>query len=109
MSASAIERLISQRLTDALLDYEANQNSGNRNKNGNRNANRNDNGNGSHDSGSGRTLHTARGCTYKEFLNCQPLNFKGTPGAVGLAYWTVGHDAAYEMSWKSLMKMMTKT
>nr|GFA67835.1 hypothetical protein [Tanacetum cinerariifolium] len=47
------------------------------------------NGNGSHDygSGDGRTPHTARVCTYKYFLNCQPLNFKGTEGAVGLAYW----------------------
>ncbi|GJZ71016.1 reverse transcriptase domain-containing protein, partial [Tanacetum coccineum] len=129
---------------DALLDYEANQNSGNGK------GNRNDNGNGSHDSGDGsrRPLHTARGCTYKEFLNCQPLNFKGTEGAVGLAHWfekmefvfhisnctvecqvkyatctllggaltcwnshvrTVGHDAAYEMPWKTLIKKMTKT
>ncbi|GKA87283.1 hypothetical protein Tco_0808994 [Tanacetum coccineum] len=65
---------------------------------------------------------------YKEFLNCQPLNFKRTEGAVGLAHWfekmesvfhinncimecqvkTVGHDAAYEMPWKTLMKKMTE-
>ncbi|GJV65506.1 hypothetical protein Tco_1476334 [Tanacetum coccineum] len=70
MSAAAIEQLITQCVADALLAYEANQNNGNRNNNGN----------GSHDSrgGSERPLHTARGCTYKEFLNCQPLNFKGT-------------------------------
>ncbi|GJU55407.1 reverse transcriptase domain-containing protein [Tanacetum coccineum] len=145
MSAAAIKQLIARRVADALLDYEANRNSGN----GNGNGNGNDNGNGSHDFGSGsrRTLHTTRGCTYKEFLNCQPLNFKGTQGVVGLANWfekmesvfhicncavecqvkyatctllggaltwwnshvrTVGHDAAYEMSWKSLMKMMIK-
>ncbi|GKF19090.1 hypothetical protein Tco_0067728, partial [Tanacetum coccineum] len=92
MSATVIEELITQRIANALADYEANQNSGNGN----------DNGNGSHDSGSdsGRTSHTARVCTYKEFLNCQPLNFKGTEGAVGLAHWTVGHDAAYGMPWK---------
>nr|GEU35607.1 hypothetical protein [Tanacetum cinerariifolium] len=113
------------------------------------NGNGNNNENGSHDSRSdrGRTLHTARGCTYKEFLNCQPLNFKGTKGVIGLTYWfekmefvfhisncvvecqvkyatytllggsltwwnshvrTVRHDAAYEMTWKSLMKMMTE-
>ncbi|GKE10462.1 putative reverse transcriptase domain-containing protein [Tanacetum coccineum] len=46
--------------------------------------------------------------TYKEFLNFQPLNFKGTEGAVGLAHRTIGHDAAYEMPWKNLMKMMTE-
>ncbi|GJX15581.1 hypothetical protein Tco_0216413 [Tanacetum coccineum] len=57
--------------------------------NGNGNGNRNDNGNGSHDTGDGskRSLYTARGCTYKEFLSCQPLNFKGTEGAVGLTHW----------------------
>nr|GEV40002.1 reverse transcriptase domain-containing protein [Tanacetum cinerariifolium]GEV44767.1 reverse transcriptase domain-containing protein [Tanacetum cinerariifolium] len=93
MSAAAIKRLISQRVADALLDYEANWNS----RNGN------DNRNGSHDSGDGsrRLLHTARECTYKEFLNCQPLNFKGTE--------IVGHDAAYEMPWKTLIKTMTET
>nr|GFA42622.1 hypothetical protein [Tanacetum cinerariifolium] len=56
--------------------------------------------------GSRRPLHTARGCTYKEFLNCQPLNFKETKEAIGLAHWTVGHEVANEMTWKSLMKMM---
>ncbi|GJX13020.1 reverse transcriptase domain-containing protein [Tanacetum coccineum] len=33
----------------------------------------------------------------------------GTEGAVGLAHWTVGHDAAYKMPWKTLMKKMTET
>ncbi|GKB48925.1 reverse transcriptase domain-containing protein [Tanacetum coccineum] len=90
---------------------------------------------------------TVRNCTYKEFLNCQPLNFKGTEGDVRLAHWfektesvfhisncivecqvkyvtctflgsaltwwnsyvkTIGHDAAYEMTWQNLMKMMTE-
>ncbi|GJV27587.1 hypothetical protein Tco_1384035 [Tanacetum coccineum] len=85
MSAAAIERLISQRVADTLLDYEANRNRGNENRNGTENGN--DNRNGSHDSRSGRTLHISCECTYKEFLNCQPLNFKRTEGAVGLAYW----------------------
>ncbi|GKD97109.1 hypothetical protein Tco_1381006, partial [Tanacetum coccineum] len=26
----------------------------------------------------------ARKCSYKEFMSCQPFNFKGTEGAVGL-------------------------
>nr|GEV44895.1 hypothetical protein [Tanacetum cinerariifolium] len=79
MSAAAIEQLIAHRVADALSDYNANQNS----------ANGNDNGNGSHDLGSGsrRTLHIARGCTYKEFLNCQPLNFKRIERAVALTHW----------------------
>nr|GEX61441.1 reverse transcriptase domain-containing protein [Tanacetum cinerariifolium] len=79
MSAAAIERLISQHVADALLTYEANWNNRDGNKNGNRDR--------SHDSGikNRRPVHTTCGCTYKEFLNYQPLNFKGTKGAVGLA------------------------
>ncbi|GJR66268.1 hypothetical protein Tco_0012333 [Tanacetum coccineum] len=29
----------------------------------------------------------ARKCSYKEFMSCQPFNFKGTEGAVGLINW----------------------
>ncbi|GJU73324.1 putative reverse transcriptase domain-containing protein [Tanacetum coccineum] len=45
--------------------------------------------------------------TGMEFLNCQPLNFKGTKGAVDLAR-TVGADAAYAMTWKELMKLIAE-
>ncbi|GJS14423.1 reverse transcriptase domain-containing protein [Tanacetum coccineum] len=31
--------------------------------------------------------HVARKCSYKEFMSCQPFNFKGTEGAVGLIRW----------------------
>ncbi|GKB86399.1 hypothetical protein Tco_0958671, partial [Tanacetum coccineum] len=74
--------------------YEANRNSGTRNGNGNDNRNR------SHNSGSGggRTPHTVRMCTYKEFLNCQPLNFKGTEGAVGLAHWFEKMESVFHIS-----------
>ncbi|GKE82071.1 hypothetical protein Tco_1552071 [Tanacetum coccineum] len=34
-----------------------------------------------------RDTHVARKCSYKEFMSCQPFNFKGTEGAVGLIYW----------------------
>ncbi|GJU25631.1 hypothetical protein Tco_1164252 [Tanacetum coccineum] len=113
MSTSVIEELITQRVADALADYEANRNSGNGN----------DNGNWSHDLGNsgGRTPHTARVCTYKDFLNCQALNSKGTEGACAtctllggaLTWWnshvkSVGHDVAYRMPWKTLIKMITE-
>nr|GEU72564.1 hypothetical protein [Tanacetum cinerariifolium] len=135
MTQKALEELISQRVANALATYDANRNNGDDSR--------------SHNSGSSgrRTVHTTRGCTYKKFLNCQPLNFKGTKRAVGLVYWfekieylfhisncvvegqvkyatctllggaltwwnsyvrTVGHDATYEMPWKTLMKMMTE-
>ncbi|GJV57624.1 hypothetical protein Tco_1458629 [Tanacetum coccineum] len=73
MSQEALEELISQHVADALATYDTNRS----------------NGDDSHDSGSGgrRTVHTTRECTYSDFLKCQPLNFKGTEGAVGLAQW----------------------
>nr|GEY67482.1 hypothetical protein [Tanacetum cinerariifolium] len=67
-----------------------------------RDALRSTNGDDSHNFGTGvrRIERDARECTYTNFLKCQPLPFKGTEG-------TVGHEAAYGMSWKMLMKMMT--
>ncbi|GJW26554.1 reverse transcriptase domain-containing protein [Tanacetum coccineum] len=119
---------------DALAEIEANGTS------------RNDD--DSHDSGTGirRQVPVACECTYTDFLKCQPLNFKGIEGVVGLTQWfkkmesvfhirnytvacqikfatctlqgnaltwwnshvrTVGHDVAYAMTWKTLMKMIT--
>ncbi|GJY72586.1 reverse transcriptase domain-containing protein [Tanacetum coccineum] len=34
-----------------------------------------------------REAHVARKCSYKEFMSCQPINFKGSEGAVGLIRW----------------------
>ncbi|GJW71259.1 reverse transcriptase domain-containing protein [Tanacetum coccineum] len=34
-----------------------------------------------------RKAHIVRKCSYKEFMTCQPINFKGTEGAVGLIRW----------------------
>ncbi|GJR91380.1 hypothetical protein Tco_0215391 [Tanacetum coccineum] len=34
-----------------------------------------------------RETHIGRKCSYKEFMNCQPFNFKGTEGAIGLIHW----------------------
>nr|GEX20319.1 putative reverse transcriptase domain-containing protein [Tanacetum cinerariifolium] len=67
------------------------------------------NGDDSHDSGTGgrRQMSTVRECTYTDFLKCQPMNFKGTKGVVGLTQWTVGHDVAYEMPCNTLKKIMT--
>ncbi|GJW40109.1 reverse transcriptase domain-containing protein [Tanacetum coccineum] len=31
-----------------------------------------------------REAHVARQCSYKEFMSCQPINFKGIKGAIGL-------------------------
>ncbi|GJY93836.1 hypothetical protein Tco_0509618 [Tanacetum coccineum] len=34
-----------------------------------------------------RETPVARKCSYKEFMSCQPFNFKGTEGAIGLIRW----------------------
>ncbi|GJT95309.1 putative reverse transcriptase domain-containing protein [Tanacetum coccineum] len=34
-----------------------------------------------------REALVARQCSYKEFMSCQPINFKGSEGAVGLIRW----------------------
>nr|GEW10896.1 reverse transcriptase domain-containing protein [Tanacetum cinerariifolium] len=104
MTDATINQLIAQYVADALAEYEATRNNGNAYD--------------IHDSGSGRrTERATRECTFSDFLKCQSLNFKGTEGVVGLTqcaltWWsshvkTVGHDAAYGMTWKILKKMMT--
>ncbi|GKA07639.1 hypothetical protein Tco_0686863, partial [Tanacetum coccineum] len=44
---------------------------------------------GSHSSGvdNRRPVQTAHPCFYPDFMKCQPLNFKGTEGVVGLTRW----------------------
>ncbi|GJZ18725.1 reverse transcriptase domain-containing protein [Tanacetum coccineum] len=59
----------------------------------------------------------ARECTYQDFMKCQPLNFKGTEGVIGLiralTWWnshkrTIGAEAAFSMSWRELVKLMAE-
>nr|GFB46720.1 hypothetical protein [Tanacetum cinerariifolium] len=51
-----------------------------------RDADRSRNGDNTNDSGTGRRRQTTtpRECSYTEFLKCQPMNFQGTEGVVGL-------------------------
>nr|GEY35248.1 hypothetical protein [Tanacetum cinerariifolium] len=84
-----------------------------------RGALRSTNGDDSHNSGMGvrRTERATRECTYIDFLNnCAIENqvkfATCTLHSFALTWWnthvkTVGHDAAYGMPWKTLMKMMT--
>ncbi|GKD92932.1 reverse transcriptase domain-containing protein [Tanacetum coccineum] len=65
-----------------------------------RDADINMNGNDSHNSGTGarRTERTAREFTYTDFLKCQPLNFKGTEGVVGLSQWFNRMESVFHIS-----------
>ncbi|GJU26641.1 putative reverse transcriptase domain-containing protein [Tanacetum coccineum] len=139
-------------------DYGDNKNSGgngngngegngDENGGGNRNGNGGGNGNGNLNRNDRGDVPVAHECTYHDFVKCQPLNFKGTEGVVGLTRWfekmeivfhisncperyqvkyatctllnsaltwwnvhkrTVGADAAFAMSWRELMKLMTE-
>ncbi|GJT60494.1 putative reverse transcriptase domain-containing protein, partial [Tanacetum coccineum] len=40
----------------------------------------------------------ARKCSYKEFMSCQPFNFKGTEGAVGLIRWFERTESVFSRS-----------
>nr|GFA65879.1 reverse transcriptase domain-containing protein [Tanacetum cinerariifolium] len=85
-----------------------------------RDALRSTNGNDSHNSGTGvrRTERATRVCTYTDFLNnCAVENqvkfATSILHSVALTWWnthvkTVGHEAAYGMPWKTLIKIMTK-
>ncbi|GJW90854.1 hypothetical protein Tco_0168407 [Tanacetum coccineum] len=86
-------------------DGNGNGNGGvNGNGNGRGNDNRNGNGNGG---GNGYENHNmnfrgfmpvARECTYQDFLKCQPLNFKGAEGVVGLTRWFEKMETVFHIS-----------
>ncbi|GKC45648.1 putative reverse transcriptase domain-containing protein [Tanacetum coccineum] len=102
MTATAIEQLIEARVSAALANHETLRN------------NTNGHGDRSHNSGIGNrgTTRTPRECTYKDFLNCHPLNFKGTKGVVVLAQWfekmeSVFHISNCAVENQTLKKMMT--
>nr|GFD32762.1 hypothetical protein [Tanacetum cinerariifolium] len=65
MSVTPIEQLIAQRVTEALAAQDTNIISG-KHPNGNRNS----------AGGGERTIHI---CTYKDFLNYRPHNFRAGP------------------------------
>nr|GEZ18721.1 hypothetical protein [Tanacetum cinerariifolium] len=59
---------------------------------------KNRNGDDSHTSGTDRLVQGALERTYPNFLKCQPLNFKGTEGVVGLSQWFEKMKSIYNIS-----------
>ncbi|GJS99186.1 hypothetical protein Tco_0820356 [Tanacetum coccineum] len=45
-----------------------------------------------------REAPVARKCSYKEFMGCQPINFKGSEGAVRLIRWFVRTESMFSRS-----------
>ncbi|GJV86095.1 putative reverse transcriptase domain-containing protein [Tanacetum coccineum] len=65
------------------------------------------NGNGGNGNGNGngreygykfRGFMHVRECTYQDFLKCQPLNFNGTEGVVGLTRWFEKMETVFHIS-----------
>nr|GEW29232.1 hypothetical protein [Tanacetum cinerariifolium] len=58
------------------------------------------NGDGSHSSGRGptRPVQSILACSYSDFMKCQPLNFKGTKGVVGLSRWFEKIESIFHIS-----------
>ncbi|GJX38909.1 putative reverse transcriptase domain-containing protein [Tanacetum coccineum] len=130
MTQDAINELVAKHVEEALKVYDAainprtetgmedDQQDDNVKANGdNGNNNGNENGNGNPNVNNRGVVFVAQECTYQDLVKCQLLNFKGTKGVVGLTRWfekieTVFHirqfDAAYVMTWKALIKLMTE-
>nr|GEX87116.1 reverse transcriptase domain-containing protein [Tanacetum cinerariifolium] len=70
--------------------YNVEANGDNGNGNGNRNGNPNVNNRG--------VVPVARECTYQDFVKCQPLNFKGTKGVIGLTRWFEKIEIVFHIS-----------
>ncbi|GKE77317.1 hypothetical protein Tco_1543437, partial [Tanacetum coccineum] len=87
MSDAAINQQIETRVAKALANQEQLRNNG-------------VNGDGSQNSRSGteRPTRTPRECTLKDFLNYQPLTFKGTEGVVGLTQWFKKIESVFHIS-----------
>ncbi|GKD55582.1 hypothetical protein Tco_1288969, partial [Tanacetum coccineum] len=87
MTDATIRALIAQGVADALAKQEIQRNT-------------NLNGDGSQGSRSGitRPVRPTRECTYSHFLKCQPLNFKGTEGVVGLTQWFERMETDFHIS-----------
>nr|GEW92435.1 hypothetical protein [Tanacetum cinerariifolium] len=108
MTPIAIKEMINRRVTKALEAHEVNKNliheNGNRNGNGGNGGNENSNGgngngNGGNMNGDGRgDMPVAHECTYQDFMKCQPLNFKGTKGVVGLLRWCEKMEIVFHIS-----------
>ncbi|GJX55052.1 hypothetical protein Tco_0284949 [Tanacetum coccineum] len=123
-----IKSELRQILEEALATYEAtraanaleaenqSQNGGDDDNGNNRDGNvKNGNGGNENPNENNKDARpVARECTYQDFMKCQPLNFKGTEGVVGLIRWfekmeiTIGAEAAFAMSWRELMKLIAE-
>nr|GEU78832.1 reverse transcriptase domain-containing protein [Tanacetum cinerariifolium] len=82
MTQAAIRQLVVDSITTALEAQAANMaNTDNTNRNP-----------------EPREVPIARKCSYKEIMSCQPFNFKGSEGAVGLIRWFERTESVFSHS-----------
>ncbi|GJW00025.1 putative reverse transcriptase domain-containing protein [Tanacetum coccineum] len=127
----AIKELVNRRVEEALAAYEATRaanafeaesqsQNGSDGDNGNGGNGNGGNGNGGNGNGGNENPNgndrgarpIARECTYQDFMKCQPLNFKGTKGVVGLIRWCENMETVFHISncpeIYQLLKLMTE-
>ncbi|GKB73777.1 putative reverse transcriptase domain-containing protein [Tanacetum coccineum] len=100
------------------LEAENQSQNGSDNDNGNGgdgNGGNGNGGNGNPNENNRDARPVARECTYQDFMKCQPLNFKGTEGVVGLIRWFEKMETVFHISncpekyqVKELMKLMAE-
>ncbi|GKC56393.1 putative reverse transcriptase domain-containing protein [Tanacetum coccineum] len=107
MTPGAIEELVNRRVEEALAAHEeARAANALEAENQSQNGSDDDNGNGGNgNGGNGNPNENGRGdrpvarkCTYQDFMKCQPLNFKGTEGVVGLIRWFEKMEIVFHIS-----------
>ncbi|GKB67929.1 hypothetical protein Tco_0929341 [Tanacetum coccineum] len=82
MTQAAIKKLVADSVSAALEAQAANMaNADNTNRNTRE-----------------REAPVARKCSYKEFMSCQPFNFKGSEGAVRLIRWFERTESVFSRS-----------
>nr|GEV70881.1 retrovirus-related Pol polyprotein from transposon TNT 1-94 [Tanacetum cinerariifolium] len=74
-----------------------NENGGNGNGE-NRNGENGNGGNENSNENNRDARPVARECTYQDFMKCQPINFKGTEGGVGLIRWFEKMETVFHIS-----------
>ncbi|GKA76967.1 hypothetical protein Tco_0783428 [Tanacetum coccineum] len=91
--------------SDLGLENGNDNGGGDGNGNGNGNGTRNGNNGGDNSDGNeNRNVNRrgdkpgARECTYRDFMKCKPLSFKGIEGVVGLIRWSEKMETVFHIS-----------
>ncbi|GJV26833.1 putative reverse transcriptase domain-containing protein [Tanacetum coccineum] len=80
----AVERLVVNRVAEAIAEYE-------------RNRTNPEGAGGSGGNAGGYIAPEVRGCLYKTFLNCKPHSFNGTDRVVGLSIWFEKMESVFQI------------